>query len=214
MTTPITGLLCDMDGLFRHWHDTGAHHGEQIAGLPAGTIGTYAYQHPSYRLAQLGVLTDEQWADDVTRRLVADFGPAAMQAVEPWRTDRGQVDPVMLDLLAQARHHLPVAVLSNTTTAFRADLEHHEIADAFDFVFPTAELHVDKPAPLAYLTAAQKMGMPPGQLYFTDDEAPYVAGARHAGLRAHLFTGPDTFTAQLNRLGIPIRLDATCADAA
>ncbi|GHH80476.1 hypothetical protein GCM10018781_61000 [Kitasatospora indigofera] len=210
----VDGLLVDMDGLFRHWRDTGARLGEQLAGLPAGTFDTFAYGHPSYRLAQLGVLTDQQWADDVTARLIDAFGHRALDAIGPWRADRGESDPVMLDLLAQARRHLPVGVLSNTTDAFRADLAHHGIADVFDFVFPTAELHVDKPSPLAFHTAAQKMGIAPDRLFFTDDEPPYVAGALHAGLRAEVFTGPQAFAAALTRHGIPVTAAQTLAPAA
>ena len=201
--TPVRALLVDMDGLFRHWRDTGARTGERVAHLPAGTIDAYAYG-PAYRLAQLGVLTDQQWAQDVEDRLVADFGDRARTAIASWRVDRGETDPVMLDLLAQARAHLPVGVLSNTTDAFRADLAHHGIADAFDYVMPTAELHVDKPSPLAFLTAAQIMGVPPQALAFTDDEAPYVAGALHAGLHAVQHTGPDGFAHFLADIGVPV----------
>lgn len=210
----IRGLLLDMDGLFRHWRDTGARLGEQQAHLPAGTFDAFAYRHPAYRLAQLGVLTDQQWADDVAARLKDAYGPRALDAIGPWRADRGEIDPVMLDLLAQARRHVPVGVLSNTTDAFRADLVHHGIPDVFDHVFPTAELHVDKPAPLAYRIAAQRMGIPPAGLYFTDDEPSYVAGALHAGLNAAVFTGPQAFADALNRLGIPVSIHWTLAPAA
>ncbi|MFJ8478469.1 HAD family hydrolase [Kitasatospora sp. NPDC094011] len=210
----VDGLLVDMDGLFRHWRDTGARLGERRADLPAGTFDAYAYRHPSYRLAQLGVLTDQQWADDVAARLVDAFGPRALEAIGPWRADRGEIDPVMLDLLAQARRHVPVGVLTNTTTAFRADLAHHGIANVFDFVFPTAELGVDKPAPLAFHTAARKMGIAPDRLFFTDDEPPYVAGALHAGLNAEVFTGPKGFAAALTRIGVPVTAAQALAPAA
>jgi hypothetical protein len=88
----VTGLLCDMDGLFRHWCDTGARTDEQLAQLPPGTIDAYTYRHPSYRLAQLGILTDQQWGNDVTQRLVNDFGPIALAATGPWRACWGEID--------------------------------------------------------------------------------------------------------------------------
>lgn len=201
----IDALLFDMDGLFRHWRDTGARTGEHRAGLPAGTFDRYAYQHPSYRLAQLGVLTDQQWADDVTARLVADFGDRAQAAIAPWRADRGEIDPVMVDLAAQARRQgLPVAILSNTTTAFRTDLAHHGLTDAFDEVFPTAELGVDKPAPAAYRLAAARLGVPPQRIFFADDEDHYVAGARATGMHTHRFTTATRLAAQLTLLGIRV----------
>ncbi|GAA4989785.1 hypothetical protein GCM10023205_71210 [Yinghuangia aomiensis] len=66
MPPTIDGLLLDMNGLFRHWHNTGARTSETLAGLPHGTIDRYAYQHRAYRLARVGILTDQEWADDVT----------------------------------------------------------------------------------------------------------------------------------------------------
>lgn len=201
---PITALLCDMNGLFRHWYNTGAHTGQTLAQLPEGTIAAYAYQHPTYHLARVGVLTDQQWADDVTRRLSADFGPKALDAIAPWRADRGTPDPAMTDILAQARRHLPVGVLSNTTDALRADLAHHDIT--FDFVFPSAELGVDKPSPHAFRLAAQGMSRRPEQLLYFDDEPTFVTAARHAGLRAELFTDPTAFAESLNEHGIPVHI--------
>jgi putative hydrolase of the HAD superfamily len=201
----IDALLLDMDGLFRHWRDTGARTGERRAGLPAGTIDRYAYQHPSYRLAQLGVITDDDWAEDVADRLATDFGPTARTAITPWRADRGDIDPTMIDLAGQVRAHgLPVAILSNTTTAFRADLAHHGITTVFDQVFPSAELGVDKPAPQAFLLAAHHLDVLPQRIFFADDEAVYVAGARRAGMHAHRFTSPAGLAARLTLLGIPV----------
>jgi putative hydrolase of the HAD superfamily len=206
MPTTVDALLCDLHGLFHHFRNTGARAGETAAGLPPGTLATYAYDHPNYELAKVGVLTDQHWADDVEHRLVTDFGPRARDAIEPWRRDRGESDSVMLQLLAQARQHVKVGLLSNFTDILRSDLAHHGIADAFDYVFPSAELGVQKPSALAYRLAAVQMRVTPSRLYFFDDKEPYVLGARHAGLQAELFTGPQGFATTLNRLGIPVTM--------
>ncbi|MGR6998318.1 hypothetical protein ACU686_09835 [Yinghuangia aomiensis] len=105
MPARIDGLLVDMNGLFRHWHDSGARTAEHLAHLPEGTIARYAYDHPAYRLARVGVLTDQQWADDVADRLAQDFGPHVRDALGAWRTDRGEPDPQMVRLLADIRRH-------------------------------------------------------------------------------------------------------------
>ncbi|WP_406834882.1 HAD-IA family hydrolase [Streptomyces sp. AHU1] len=202
MPTRIDGLLLDMNGLFRHWHNTGARKSEQLAGLPEGTIARYAYDHPAYRLARVGVLTDQQWADDVAARITADFGPAAAKALGPWRTDRGEPDPVMAALLAQLRRHLPVGVLSNCTDALHNDLRLHGIT--FDHVFSSAELGVDKPSPHAYRAAAERMGIPAEALAYFDDEPTFVHVAQAVGLQAHLFTGPTDFIARLRSLGVTL----------
>lgn len=196
-------LLLDLDGVTRHWRDTGARDGERRAGLPAGALDV-AYQLPEYTLAQLGVLTDQQWADTVQHHLITTYGPQAAQAIGPWRADRGDIDPIMLDLIHAARAHLPVAILSNTTDALPADLHHHGLADAFDAVFTSAQLGVAKPAPTVYRLAVAALGLPPHQVFFTDDETLHVRGAKAAGLPAPTFTTPAAFAAQLHRLGLTL----------
>lgn len=197
-------LLLDLDGLIRHWRDTGAHDGERLAGLPPGAFEA-AYTLPEYQLAQLGVLTDQQWAGAVRDHLTRLYGVAADRAIPPWRADRGEIDHQMLSLVRAIRAHLPVAVLSNTTSALEADLRLHGIADAFDAVFSSATLGVAKPEPVAFRAVAAAMGVRPDRVFFTDDETHHVLGARQAGLRAEVFTSTAAFAATLARLGLPAR---------
>lgn len=196
-------LLLDLDGLIRHWKDTGARQGERLAGLPDGALEA-AYTLPEYKLAQLGVLTDDQWADAVRDHLIRQHGPAARTAIPPWRADRGEIDQQMLALVQAARRHLPVAILSNTTSALPADLRLHGISGAFDAVFTSAGLGVAKPAPVAYQAVASVMNIRPGRMFFTDDEQIHVQGARHAGVPAERFTSPAQFLATLTRLGVSL----------
>ncbi|MFH8257736.1 HAD family hydrolase [Streptomyces roseolus] len=198
----ITALLVDMNGLFRHWHNTGAREAEKLAGLPGGTLARYAYDHPSYRLARVGLLTDQEWADGVADRLADDFGPQVRQHLAPWREDRGTPAPDMVSLLAKIRAHVPVGVLSNCTDALHDDLRHHGIE--FDHVFSSASLGVDKPSPHAFRLAAQRMGHAPDTMAYVDDEPTFVTAARSIGLDAHLFTGPADFTRMLVQAGLPL----------
>ena len=196
-------LLLDFDGLVRHWRDSGAREGERLAGLPAGALDI-AYRLPEYQLAQLGVLTDGQWAAAVRARVIARHGPAAQAAIGPWRADRGQIDHQMLSLVQAARRHVPVAILSNTTSAFHADLCLHGLSGAFDAVYTSAALGVAKPAPAAYLAVAAALGTSPGQVFFADDEMIHVRGARHTGMQAEHFTSPARLAAALARAGLPL----------
>lgn len=203
-------LLLDFDGLIRHWRDTGASAGERLAALRPGTLDI-AYRLPEYRLAQLGVLTDEQWAASVRDHITARHGVAAQAAIGPWRADRGEIDHRMLGLVQAARRRVPVAILSNTTSAFAADLEHHGISGAFDAVFTSADLGVAKPAPAAYLAVAAALGISPGQIFFSDDEMIHVHGARHAGLHAEQFTSTAGLDADLAGLGLRLGRTANAA---
>ena len=196
-------LLLDLDGLIRHWKDTGARQGERLAGLPDGALEA-AYTLPEYKLAQLGILTDQQWAGAVRDHLISHHGPAARKAIPLWQADRGEIDQHMLALVQAARQHLPVAILSNTTSALPADLRLHGISCAFDAVFTSAELGVAKPAPVAYQAVAAAMNIQPGRMFFTDDEMIHVQGAWHAGVPAERFISPVQFHAMLTRLGLPL----------
>jgi putative hydrolase of the HAD superfamily len=207
----ITAVLCDMNGLFRHWHNSGARQAEALANLPTGTVDTYAYQHPAYRLARVGVLTDAQWAADVADRLAADHGDHVRNALSLWRADRGTPDTTMIDLLAQLRRLVPVAVLSNCTDALHNDLLHHGIT--FDHVLPSADLGADKPSPLAFRAALQRLGAPAQQVAYFDDEPTFVRAAAHTGMHAHQFRTPHEFAATLRALGLNVQLPAA-AEAA
>ncbi|GAA2084582.1 hypothetical protein GCM10009759_03760 [Kitasatospora saccharophila] len=197
-------LLFDLNGLFRRFDNAGARLGEEAATLPAGTIARHAYQHPSYEAAKVGLMTDQQWADGVHRRLADEFGThAATTAFEPWRADRGRRDETMVALLGRLRADgVRCAVLSNFTDALHTDLDLHGIE--FDAAFASADLRVTKPSPLAFLTVAERLGLPPEQIHFFDDQESFVAGARAAGLAADRFTGPAALLQRLAELGIQV----------
>jgi FMN phosphatase YigB (HAD superfamily) len=116
--------------------------------------------------------------DDVARRLVADFGPVARVAI---------------------------GVLSNTTTAFHTDLRDHGLTGVFDHIFTSTDLHVDKPCPLVFHMTAERMGVGPDEVFFTDDEQLYVSGARYAGMHAEVFVSPTDLADTLTPLGVPVR---------
>jgi FMN phosphatase YigB (HAD superfamily) len=167
MPRDIDAVLFDLDGVIRHWHDTAAAAGEAAAGLPRGTL-EIAYHIPQYTLAQVGVLTDDQWCTAVSDLLTAQHGPRAAAAIGPWRADRGEIDPVMLDVVRAVRTQVPVALLSNTTDRLLGDLHHHGILGVFDLVLSSAMLGTAKPAPLAYRMAAARLGIAPHRIFFTD----------------------------------------------
>ena len=140
----ISGVVIDMNGIFRHFRNEGAARGEALAGLPPGTMAKYAYAHPSYELAKVGVLTNEEWTIGVQRRLVKDFGEDANVALGPWISDRGHVDLEMLGLVSDLRKSVPVALLSNFTDALHSLVRRRaylaaaqpgrELSDRYDIV--------------------------------------------------------------------------------
>jgi putative hydrolase of the HAD superfamily len=200
----IRAVLFDMDGVIRHWDDVGAKAGEQAAGLPEGAIAKVAYVVPEFVQTQVGTVTARQWADAVARALVEEYGPGAEVAAECYFAYAGRVDREMVDLVAAVRKCVTVALLSNATDQLREHLEHHELVDAFDVVFSSAEIGVAKPEPGIFAHAATVLGVATGECFFTDDRPENVEGARRAGMHAEVFTTRDELVAALTALGLPV----------
>ena len=96
------------------------------------------------------------------RGRAADRGDAANRHVHQQR------------VLAQAAHRRGVPVRGG---------------DLRDRALFSAEVGCRKPDPEAFARLAGRLGIAPESLLFFDDGAPYVAGAREAGLQAHRFEG-------------------------
>lgn len=59
-----------------------------------------------------------------------------------------------------------------------------------------------KPDPAIYEIAEARFGVPPQQLFFTDDNPANIAAARARGWQAHLFTGAEGLEAELAARGL------------
>lgn len=197
-------LLCDLDGVIRHWPGHGRARGEQAAGLPTGVIRDVAYGM-EFALANLGVYTHEQWQSSVRDMLVQRFGSPAEEAVALWDADPGTIDSDMVELLRRVQAGgTPIGLLTNNTTALRRDIARHQLTDLFTVVINSAEVEVVKPAPLIYRIAARELGAAPEDILFIDDRLANVLAARHIGMHAEQFTGADTFAAQMTASRIPM----------
>ena len=200
--TQIKAVLFDMDGVIRHWDEVAEREGEQAAGLPRGSISAVAYTIPEFWQTQVGEVTAREWADAVSRALVDQFGPGAAQAAEIYFGYAGRIDADMVSLVAEVRARATVALLSNATDQLREHLAHHDLVEAFDVVFCSAELGIAKPDVAIYRHAAEVLGVRTDECFFTDDRPENVEGAREAGMHAEVFTGREPLVAALRDVGL------------
>jgi len=96
----------------------------------------------------------------------------------------------VLETVARLAAIAPVGVLTNND---------HLVREGIDVLFPrlrplfgdrilvSAELPAAKPEPDAFRAACERLGFDPAATFFTDDREDNVAGARAAGLTAHVF---------------------------
>ncbi|HEX8803594.1 MAG TPA: HAD family phosphatase [Acidimicrobiales bacterium] len=145
-------------------------------------------------------------ADDYLRTIADHLGVHVPRDV--WVAARAAAtvaEPAMVALAADVAAHTQVALLTNNGSLLRQEFA--RIAPTVAALpgvqlFASGDLGLAKPDPEVYRTVVARYGLTPADALFVDDSADYVAGARRAGLRAHLFTGRDALVAVLVAEGL------------
>jgi putative hydrolase of the HAD superfamily len=186
MTTarPYDAVLCDIDGVLRHWPTTS--HIESSQGLPTGALAAAAFAPARLHPAITGEITDEQWRSAVAADLAEICGSPdrAHDAVTAWSHLVAGVDHEVVALLAKARTVATVALVSNATTRLERDLAQQGLGDVADVIVNTSRIGVMKPDARVYVTAAAQAGTAVHRCLFIDDTAANVAAAREVGMTA------------------------------
>ncbi|MFC8448761.1 HAD-IA family hydrolase [Kitasatospora sp. NPDC057223] len=184
---PYDAVLCDIDGVLRHWPTPRHADLDHDHGLPPGTLAAAAFAPPRLHPAITGEITDEQWRSAVTAELAGACGSMdrARNVVTAWSDLMPRVDQEVVSLLARVREVATVALVSNATTRLESDLARQGLGDLADAVVNTSRIGVAKPDPRVYLIAAERVGAPVHRCLFIDDSAANVVAAREVGMAAH-----------------------------
>ncbi|WP_404953072.1 HAD-IA family hydrolase [Streptomyces sp. 147326] len=183
---PYDAVLCDIDGVLRHWPAPGLTDLDHVHGLPAGTIAAAAFAPSRLHPAITGEVTDEQWRAAVATDLADACGSAdrARRIVSAWSAFVPRVDQEVASLLTRVREVVAVALVSNATTRLESDLARQGLNGLADAVVNTSRIGVAKPDPRVYRTAAARVGVPVHRCLFIDDTADNVVAAREVGMAA------------------------------
>jgi putative hydrolase of the HAD superfamily len=191
-TRAFDAVLCDVDGVLRHWPSDSEL--EAAHGLAPGALAGVAFAPGRLRPAITGEVSDSRWRESVAEGLVEEGHCAtladAQAAVAQWTGLRPRVDDDVLALLQLAREVLPVVLVSNATTRLEADLKDLGLAEFVDEVVNTSRIGFAKPDPRVFAHAAQQAGVPVERCLFVDDTWEHVEAAREAGMHAVHFHGP------------------------
>ncbi len=111
--------------------------------------------------------------------------------------------PGMRGLAGRAGSRYPVAILSNTNRLhFDFILDRFPFIRDFDHYFLSFKLKESKPAPGIYRAVIEGTGAAPHELLYFDDIPEYIAGARHAGMKAVRFESAAQAARCINGEGI------------
>lgn len=186
----IRAALFDLDGVIRQFDPAHPERVEREAGLPAGTLGRIAFDAGQLAMAVGGGVRFEEWRDAVARTLRDEFGVDGLAVADRFFAfEAGAVDGEVLALVRQVRAKVPVGLLTNATSRLAAELDALALAVEVDVVCNSWELGVAKPDPRVFAAAAERMGVPVGECFFTDDRAENAVAAAGAGMVAHHYTG-------------------------
>lgn len=189
MPARFAALLCDMDGVVRHWDPTLTSSLEKEFGLASGSFAEVAYAPEMLLPAVTGRISDHEWRAAIADALASTCSSRAraVALVGAWSASRGTIDTELLQVLETARTHTPVALVSNATTRLEDDLAVLGLMDAFDAVVSSARVGAAKPDPAIYLAAAARLGADPARCLFVDDTPGHVEAARRIGMSAAVY---------------------------
>lgn len=140
-----------------------------------------------YRAFETGRLGESEYGRHLRARL--GWTGSDPELIEGWNQALGAVSLDVLAVLGDLRSqgwYLVAAANTNPWHERRLRSEYAQVLGVFHRVVTSTALGVRKPDPRFYLEAVR--GVPPdGLRLFVDDRLEYVAGARRAGLDAHLF---------------------------
>mgnify|MGYP001028651306 CR=1 FL=1 len=185
MTLPFDAVLCDIDGVLRHYDEQAQEGLDQAYGLAPGTVAKIAFAPELIGRATVGEITHEEWEAAMAAEFTGLLGSperAARLAAEFLDTP-ARIDERVRDLLARVQGHMPVVLVSNATTRLEADLDRLGLTYFADAVVSSARVGVAKPDRRIYEIAAAEAGAAPERCLFVDDREENVAAAVALGMR-------------------------------
>jgi epoxide hydrolase-like predicted phosphatase len=186
----VGAVAFDMGGVLTHTSFGGLEEYGVSLGLPADMLVGYFRGHAQMALLETAQITSREFFKfvcvDAEKRSGVRLDIRRLAAAAA----RGEeLNPLMLDLVAQVRTRCKTALLTNNVA--EAGWRSTFPFQLFDVVIDSSEVGVRKPDPLIYRELINRVGLPASQIAFVDDLPENLPAARQLGIRAVRFTGLD-----------------------
>lgn len=195
---PIRGVLWDLDDVLCHLDDDKRL--EYLAKLThkthdelAAALWTSGFEDRS----DSGKLTKEEYLKEFGERIGY---PLTAKEWCLYRSSGMTPYPDVLQLAQDIAQTRKVAILTNNGHMLAHHLDHlfPELRPIFGKeIYVSAEFGCRKPSVECYAQACERMGLPPSEVFFTDDRLENILGARRAGLKAEVFSSAAQLRAHL-----------------
>ncbi|GAA5096919.1 HAD family hydrolase [Nocardia iowensis] len=178
-------VLCDLDGVIRHYDHGEVHRLEAIAGITRGTTMELAFAPERDLPLLLGQVSRAQWAASIANALTTLTTRAqAEQLAQEFAHAPSCTDQATVELIRDLRKRVPVVLVTNATVWLDDDLAALGLTDLADDVVNSSIVQIAKPDPRIYAIAADRARVPVERCLFIDDSQINVDSARVIGMAA------------------------------
>ncbi|WP_353650851.1 HAD family phosphatase [Nakamurella sp. A5-74] len=176
----IRAVVLDLDGVIRRFDTEIGGEIERRHTLDLGLLGREAFAEPDLAEATTGRITRAEWIRRIGRRI---GNPAA---ADDWGSQQARVDWELLDLVGDLRAAgLLCAVLTNGTDTIPQELASLGVSERVDRVFNSASIGFIKPDQRVFEHVIADLGLPPSEVFFTDDSPRNLVAAQSLGMHTH-----------------------------
>jgi epoxide hydrolase-like predicted phosphatase len=185
------GVIFDWGGvLMRTVDPSGRRKWEDKLGLPPNAVDRAVHGSRSWKQAQSGIISDDDYWADVSDQLGLDAAQLAEFRRDYFGGD--QLDEEMVRFIRGLRPAHKTALLSNASPQLTELLSSLRVTDAFDVVVISGLVGVQKPDPTIYRIVLERLGLPPEETIFVDDFFENIEAAQELGMGTlHFRAGMD-----------------------
>lgn len=201
---PPKFLYFDLGNVLLHFdHRRAARQMAEVAGVPAERVWEVVFASGLEHRYEAGELSTAEFYEIFCRETNSrpDYEELAAAAGDLFEVNAPVVE--LLSRLSAAGHRL--GLLSNTCELHWnhfASGRYPPIPEAFHAVVLSYRAKAMKPDARIYAHAAELAGVAPNEIFFVDDIAGHVAGARAFGFDAVLYTSPEALVAELENRSV------------
>jgi HAD superfamily hydrolase (TIGR01509 family) len=193
----IRAVVCDLDGVVRHFDPDHVRAIEHRHGIAEGSIESFAFASPHIEEVTTGRISRADWVKMIAQHIGSDAAAAE------WGSQPSRVDPQVLQLATELRESgIVTAILTNGTDTIPAETAELGLDRYFDPIFNSATIGYIKPDERVFRHVLDHLGFDAQEVFFTDDSERKLHGASSCGMHTHHFIGVGPLRAELARHGL------------
>jgi epoxide hydrolase-like predicted phosphatase len=195
----IKAIMWDFSGvLLTPKNDLGYNFISQLIGIPVEVL-THYFNGDLNRQVDLGEISSDAFYKSIFRE--QNLNEDLVSRYYELFSDAFELNHPLINLTRTLRKRLKFGLLSNYSDRLRPMLENeYHIADLFDDMVISCEVHQLKPEERIYRTALDRLDVKPQEAIFVDDRIENIDGANKIGIHAVHYQTSEQVISEINGL--------------